>query len=85
MEKCKDQPKLFYRFVNSKLKHKEGINKLVVDELEYTKAAEMAEVMNDCFQKVFTIEDVFSNEDETNGNVNILNEIQISVEEVEKC
>ena len=33
VEKCKDQPKLFYRFVNSKLKHKEGLNKLVVDEM----------------------------------------------------
>ena len=40
--------------------------------------------MNDCFQKVFAIEDEFSNEGNTNGNMNILNEIQISVEEVEK-
>ena len=28
VKKCKEEPKLFYRYVNGKLKHKDGIDKL---------------------------------------------------------
>ena len=84
VEKCKDQPKLFYRFVNSKLKNKEGISKLEVDKLEYTKASDMAEIMNDCFQKVFTREDESYNQEERREIENTLDEIQILVEDVER-
>ena len=84
VDKCKDQPKLFYRFINGKLKKKEGISKLEVDDLEYIKAADMAEVMNDSFQKVFTLEDDFNDQEEISMEGSTLNEIEVSVDEVKK-
>ncbi len=51
---CKDQPKLFYLYVNWKLKNKVGINKLQVDGVVYEETGRMVEVMNNCFQKILT-------------------------------
>ena len=45
MNKCKDYPKLFYRYVNGKLKNKE-ISKLKINDEIYEDAKEMTEVMN---------------------------------------
>lgn len=47
VEKCKDQPKMFFQFLNSKLKDKEGISKLEVNEVEYMKPTQMPELMNE--------------------------------------
>ena len=35
VEKCKDQPKLFYKYVNGKLKNRKEIVKLKVDNIIY--------------------------------------------------
>ena len=52
IDKCKDQPKLFYGHLNGKLKKRETIDKLKMDGTTYEDPAEMAEVMNNSFHKV---------------------------------
>ena len=59
MEKCKSDPKLFYGHINGKMKKKESIVRLDVDGVVYDRAKDMSEVMNKCFQKVFTEEGEF--------------------------
>ena len=53
VNKCKEHPKLFYRYVNGKLKNKGQISKLRINEEIYKDAEEMTEVMNNCFHSVF--------------------------------
>ena len=59
VEKCKDEPKLFYRYINGKLKHKDNINKLKSGGRIYETAKEMSEIMNKSFKSVFTAETDF--------------------------
>ena len=56
VKKCKDEPRLFYRYVNGKLKHREGVNKLKKEGRTYESDTEMSEIMNESFQSVFTKE-----------------------------
>ena len=63
MDKCKSDPRLFYKHVNGRKKNWEGITRLVVDGEEQTGAKSIAEAMNDRFQSVFTKEEDFSMED----------------------
>ena len=56
VNKCKYYQKLFYRYVNSTLKNKEIISKLIINDEIYEDAEEMAEVMNSCFHSVPTRE-----------------------------
>jgi len=49
IEKCKDEPKMFYRYINGKIKNKEEINRLKVNAIVYEDALLQAEVMNKCF------------------------------------
>ena len=81
--KCKSEPRLLYRHINGKIKKREGIVNLKVEGKQYNEAQEMAEVMNECFQTVFTDEGNFGLEDDDiNGNV--LTRIQVRREEVMK-
>ncbi|XP_050714228.1 uncharacterized protein LOC126997279 [Eriocheir sinensis] len=83
IDKCKDQPKLFYRHVNDKLKNRETINKLKMDGTAYEDPAEMAEVMNNSFHRVFTKEDEFVQPPgQERGRV--MQEIQLTVQEVKE-
>ena len=76
MVRCKSDPRLFYRHINGKMKKREGILSLKVDGITYDEVHEMAEVMNECFQKVFTEEDEFDWEDgKLEGNM--LTEIEV--------
>ena len=50
IDKCIDKPKLFYKHINGRMKHREGITKLKVKETVYEEAQDMAEVMNECFR-----------------------------------
>lgn len=43
VEKCKEEPKLFYRFVNGKVKQGEGIKRLRVREKLYEQEKKRAE------------------------------------------
>ena len=51
IDKCKDQPKLFYRYVNRKLKSKHTIEKLCQNYVKYTEDLKMAEIMNEHSQE----------------------------------
>lgn len=64
INKCKDQPKLFHRYVNGKLKSKHTIEKLHRNDMEYIDDLEMAEIMNEHFQEVFTQESDCNREEE---------------------
>ena len=83
MDKCESDPKLFHRHVNGKMKKREGISSLEVDGIVYDKEEEMAEVMNKCFQTVFTEEGEFErpNEDEEGG---LLREVVVHKRDIEK-
>ena len=82
IDKCKSEPRLFYKHVNGMRKKWEGITRLIVDGQEYTEARGMAEVMNARFQSVFTEEEDFSKEDEDFGESNL--EVVVEREEVLK-
>ena len=56
IDKCKEQPKLFYRYINGKMTHKHEIEKLKWNNEEYNEDLQMAEIMNEHFQGVFTRE-----------------------------
>ena len=59
MNKCKEHPKLFYRYVKEKLKNKGEISKLKINDEIYKDAEEMVDMMNNCFHLVFTSEGWF--------------------------
>ena len=59
VEKCKVEPKLFYRFINGRLKSQDSVLKLRVGEKTYEREEELCEVMNEQFQTVFVREDDF--------------------------
>lgn len=53
---CRDKPKLFYRYVNGKLKSKHEIEKLYKDGIEYSEEQDLVEIMSEHFQTVYTRE-----------------------------
>ena len=82
MEKCKDEPRLFYRFVNGKLKNKKEISKLKVDGEFLEEEELMAEELNKCFQKVFTNEETFNEPDIETTDEEGLDTIDVLEDEV---
>ena len=76
MAKCKSDPRLFYKHINGKMKRREGILSLNVEGIMYEEAQEMADVMNKCFQTVFTKEGEFVLED-LNLDDNMLTGIEV--------
>ena len=83
IDKCKNEPKLFYRYVNSKMKCKSGISKLKLGGNSYEGTKEMAEIMNRNFQKVFTVESEFM-EGATTNREQVLHNINVEVREINK-
>ncbi|MPC64257.1 hypothetical protein E2C01_058369 [Portunus trituberculatus] len=81
VDKCKDQPKLFYKY-RRKLKNKEDISRIKVGDDMIDDTKEMAKVFNRSFQSVFTEEDDFKRETLRTGNESALKEIVVTVEEV---
>jgi len=65
------------------MKTKEGINRLKVDGIVYEDALPQAEVMNKCFQSVFTRESEFGEVDGGSKDT-VLEEIQVDIQEVKK-
>ncbi len=57
-DKCKNKPKLFYRYMTQKIENKESITQLNYNKI-YEDPREMSEVLNITFQKVFTRESNF--------------------------
>ena len=80
--KCKDQPKLFYRFVNNKVKHRQELEKLRKGGVEYTEEAEMAEIMNEHFKSVFTRENINPSDIDWEEKVPPMKEIEVTKNEI---
>ena len=59
VDKCKEEPKLFYRYINGKIKSKESVTRLRENNKVYEDPKEMSELLNKNFQKVFTKESEF--------------------------
>ena len=59
VEKCKEQPKLLYKFINRKIKPKEPIERLKSEHGMTEDPKSMAELLNTKFQQVFTNELTF--------------------------
>ena len=55
VEKCGNEPKLFYKYINGKMKCKETIDKMVKGEKSYQTAEELSEFINESFKSVFTV------------------------------
>ena len=62
VEKCGEEPKLFYRYINGKITNKETIDKISKGDKTYCKAEEMSEIMNESFKSVFKMEEEFDGE-----------------------
>ena len=84
VDKCKDQPKLFYKFINKKLKNRDEIQKVKVNGETFDGTKEIVEEMNKCFQTVFTRESDFVEGDEEPYPGNGLERVQTTTEEVTK-
>ena len=59
VNKCKEEPKLFYRYINGKIKQKERITRLKENNETVEDPKEMSEILNKNFQNVFTSETEF--------------------------
>ena len=60
IDKCKEQPKLFYRFINGRTKSRNGVEKIKVGDHTYDEPKEISEILNKKFQEVFTPETEFN-------------------------
>ena len=83
VEKCKKEPKLFYKYVNGKIKHRDEITKLRRNGEVYETAQEMAEIMNQSFKSVFTKETVFA-PPEDGKQLKGIDNITVEREEIKK-
>ena len=57
--KCGDEPKLFYKYINEKIRSRDTIMKLIKEGRVYETSEEMSEVMNESFRTVFSMEEEF--------------------------
>ena len=60
VNKCKDEPKPFYRHIRGKMINREVIEELGKDGITYRTAQEMSEIMNQSLKTVFCMEEEFS-------------------------
>ena len=74
--------KLFYRYVNGKLKTNHNIEKLRRGNIEYTEDHEMAEIMSEHFNEVFTREN-YKNEEIGREKRSPMSEIIVSRHDIE--
>ena len=82
---CKTNPKLFYQYVNSKLKSKENVSSLMKDDGSLTQDdSEKAEILNDFFSSVFTEEDKSDVPDFITDQKDFISELNISREDIVK-
>ena len=63
VEKCDCDPKMFYKFVNGKLKKKEAVERVRLGDEIFENDKDIAEILNKSFCKVFTVEEVFDKQE----------------------
>ena len=83
VSKCKEEPKMFYKFINRKLKTKEGVVRLKQGEIRYENDRDLANVLNKNFQTVFTEEEDFIELNKIQIERNI-GEIKVDKKEIRK-
>lgn len=64
VEKCEEEPKLFYKNIKGKMTSKETVNKIEKDGRKYEDAEETSEIMNECFKSRFYVEEIFWSQEE---------------------
>jgi len=81
VDKCKEHPKLFYRFINKKMKVRDSIESLKGEHGIIKDPKDMANLLNNRFQQVFTKESPFEPQ---GGNVEgpYMEEIQVYKREI---
>ena len=86
VEKCIDEPKLFYKYINGRIKSSETIVKLEREGKVYENTEEMCEIMNESFRTVFNREEEFTEprREETQGGLQEMEEIQVEKGEISK-
>ncbi len=83
IDMCINEAKLFFRHINGKMKKKEGVSRLKLEGKIYEDAQDMAEVMNNSFRSVFTVEgELNAGRDKLVRN--ILNTVPVICEEILK-
>ena len=78
----KNEPKMFYRFINKKMKQKVGIYKLRVEGTVYEEEEGICEVMNRKFQEVFTTESDFERNERGRRNELVMENIRVERKDV---
>ena len=63
VKRCEEEPRLFYKYINGKMKSKETIDKLIKGNMVHETTKEMSEIMNENFKSVFTVEETFTEPD----------------------
>ena len=82
VNKCKEEPKLFYSHVKSKTKVKDKIQCLTDQGKIHSKEEEICELLNSKFQSIFTQE--FEEDQNTNLVTPVLDDIDLNISEIEK-
>ena len=60
LEKCENEPKLFYKYINGKVKCTETIGKIGKGEKTCQTAEQLCEIMNESFKSVFSEKEAFT-------------------------
>ena len=82
-KECKNNPKLFYQYANTKLKPKENISSLMKDDGSLTQDdSEKTEVLNKFFSSVFTEEDKSNVPDFMTNQTDFISSINVSRDDI---
>ncbi|XP_050725009.1 uncharacterized protein LOC127002828 [Eriocheir sinensis] len=71
VEKCKEEPKLFYRFINGKIKPRKKVGRLKDGNKVIKDSKDMTELLNKRFQQVFTKDSLFNESQDDKINVHM--------------
>ena len=85
IDKSKEQPKLFYNYINSKTKKKDQILTITDEGITYDNEKDMSEVLNRKFQSVFTIEPNFDGKQDTPVPKQKLGKIKLTRKRVQEA
>ena len=85
IDKSKEQPNLFYDYINSKTKKKDQILTITDEGITYDNEKDMSEVLNRKFQSVFTIEPNFDENQDIPVPKQKLGKIKLTKEKIRKA